>query len=494
MPDDEMLYINGIDAETGDYLVDPMTIEEAASYARGEPHDSPLARLFSWLTRQLRRRHLAEGLSKEELSDVGWAVVFHRDEGDEVREALEPLLEQRKNQVGEETLVKTLEYDGAQDAHDWLRDHGVLRGDIEPWNVPYYLLLVGSPQRMPFRFGRLLQTQYAVGRIHFDDAAGYACYVQSVLDYETGAEPPNAKEAVFFGTRHTWDKATQLSADLLLDPLADGLPPQDGDPALPAVAALRGFSSRKLRADDATREALCGILAPPADSKPPAFLFTATHGMGYRRPHPNQAALHGALLCQDWSGIGSWRAEHCFTAQDLPANARVHGLIAFLFACYSGGTPTHDQYMHRPGSPPPQIANNAFYAALPRALLAHPGGGSLACIGHLERTWSSSFVLRGRPALGRFSHALAQILGGQPVGYAMQAFGRAFSFLSADLTELQAQARIGTEVPDEKMARYWSQRNDAGGYVILGDPAVRLRVDELVHPENRAIVVGDGIP
>ncbi len=34
-------------------------------------------------------------------------------------------------------------------------------------------------------------------------------------------------------------------------------------------------------------------------------------------------------------------------------------------------------------------------------------------------------------------------------------------------------------VPDEKLAVAWVQRNDAEGYIVLGDPAVHLRAGEL---------------
>ena len=34
----------------------------------------------------------------------------------------------------------------------------------------------------------------------------------------------------------------------------------------------------------------------------------------------------------------------------------------------------------------------AFLAALPRALLTHPNGGALACIGHIDRGWGYSIT------------------------------------------------------------------------------------------------------
>lgn len=39
-----------------------------------------------------------------------------------------------------------------------------------------------------------------------------------------------------------------------------------------------------------------------------------------------------------------------FGAAELGAEARVHGLIAFLFACYGAGTPLRDEFLHAPGT------------------------------------------------------------------------------------------------------------------------------------------------
>ena len=58
MTDNDMLYINGIDAETGQYLTAPMTFQEAARYVRGEPFDMGLVRFFKRMWRRLTRGHL----------------------------------------------------------------------------------------------------------------------------------------------------------------------------------------------------------------------------------------------------------------------------------------------------------------------------------------------------------------------------------------------------------------------------------------------------
>ena len=44
--------------------------------------------------------------------------------------------------------------------------------------------------------------------------------------------PPSAREIVYWGPCHSWDFPTQLSANSLVGPLADGIPgdPDEGEP------------------------------------------------------------------------------------------------------------------------------------------------------------------------------------------------------------------------------------------------------------------------
>ncbi len=40
--------------------------------------------------------------------------------------------------------------------------------------------------------------------------------------------------------------------------------------------------------------------------------------------------------------------------------------------------------------------------------------------------------------------------------------------------------RFGLQPTDQELVTAWAERNDAGGYVVIGDPAARLRLDTLV--------------
>lgn len=470
MSNTNKFYLNGIDATTGQYLAPPMAIDQLAAVVKGVKQDDSQN---SWLKRVLRKvglRHygLPEGVDAADVRQAGWGIVFLNDEDPAVKEALRPLIEHRKKQIGDDK-VKELSYQTGQRRAQWLAANGVGAGSVDPNKVPYYLLLIGSPEKISFTFCHELDVEYAVGILHFDKPEDYAQYAKSVIEYETMAVVPNAKEAVFFATRHRDDPSTQTSADLLVNPLIDGV-----------QITKHAFRSRKLWGDDATKDSLLGILRPAAESKPPAFLFTASHGMGWPKGNKRQLVAQGALLCQDWLEFDKPTEDDYFAASDLPADAAIHGLIAFHFACYSLGTPQLDNFAHEPGKPPPPIAESSFIAALPKAMLAHPRNGALACIGHVERAWAYSIATENAgPQLLPFQNALDCILGGKPVGYAMKDFNQRYASLSTELANQLEQVGFGVAVNDLELANMWVERNDAGGYLILGDPAVRLRAGDL---------------
>jgi len=270
-----------------------------------------------------------------------------------------------------------------------------------------------------------------------------------------------------------------LSADWLVGPLVDGLPARGLSPAEPAVAPQMGFRQQKLVAADATRQALVDVFR--AVKSRPSLLFTAGHGMVWPNGDPHQFAAQGALLCQDWPGFGGVSAGHYLAASDVPDTAVLEGLITFHFACYGGGTPLHDVYDVERGRAPTPIAPKPFIAALPRRLLAHPAGGALACIAHVERAWGTS-ITGGVPSpqIRAFQIALMQLLSGRPVGIAVQEFNDLTATVSNVLARVLAAAYQGQPVDDFELVSTWTQRNDAAGFIVIGDPAVRLRVDDLV--------------
>jgi hypothetical protein len=471
---------NGINGVTGDYDIAPIAVSDLSQALKGIAPNEAAPNHVIARGQKLKQTSFARGLpwgvQPENLQQTGWAVVYPKDIKPEIRQALQPLVEHRRTQVGNDALVKELTYYPGEDAGGWLARCGAAWGNVQPYNVPYYLLWVGTPDLMPFEVSHEIDSDYCLGRLDFDSPDDYARYAKSVIEYETAASVRNTREAVFFGTRHPFDDATKLSADYLVSPLADGLPANGPAPAEKGIAAALGFRQRKYVADLATRANLLQLLG--GSDPPPSLLFTAGHGMVWPSGDAKQIPDQGALLCQDWPGFGSVTAEHYVAGADLGAHARVHGLVAFFFACFGAGTPESDLYAFEKGHQPAPIAPRPFTAALPRRLLAHAQGGAIACIAHVERAWGSSITgATTSPQIIPFQRAIAQILLGKPIGLAVQEFNDLAATLSDALQNLLGKAYQGIPVDDVALTSTWLQRNDAAGFILLGDPAVKLRTD-----------------
>jgi hypothetical protein len=472
---DNLVYFNGIDAETGQYGVKPQTVDDLAKLARANPQVDPMRALRG--ETEMRSYGLPPGVDYNKLDQAGWGVIFHENAPADVKAALAPLIQKRAQEAG--PLFKTLDYKTGEQVRDWYSRHEIKPGSVDPEVIPYYLLIVGPPDGIPFEFQYLLGVDYAVGRLSFGAADAYARCAESVASYETASAIQNAKQIAYWGTRHLGDGATKLSSSLLIDPLANGNPNLPGRLKKPLHVEF-GFERQLQLADDATKDALLETLGA---TKPPAILFTASHGMLVGPGRPQQQAVQGALLCQDWPGFGTIKPDHFLAATDIPDDANVKGLVAFFFACFGGGTPKVDQFILDPaqlGSTLPPLAPQPFMAALPQRLLTHPKGGALAVIAHVDRAWGYSIQApkTSGAQITPFRSSLGSIMLGDPVGHAVKdQFGGQFAALSTAL--LSALAPGAPKMDDRDLVTYWLERNDAQNYVTLGDPAVRLQVGKL---------------
>lgn len=462
-PEDGLFVFNGVDARTGEYLYPSMTANEILEGLCRQPKS--------------REKALMPGIDPKDLAKTGWGVVFPEEESPEVREALAPLLVHREGMAGQrfEHLYRDLSgeesYRDGMGKEDFLTACGATTGPVNPNRLPYYLLLVGGPERIPFHFQHQLDVQYAVGRIAFDTVEEYARYAKSVVEAETNGARRGRKIALF-GVRNPDDGATELSADCLVQPLAERLgTPEEWQQSPP-------WEVSSVVAEEATKERLGRLLG---GEETPALLFTASHGMGFSHGDPLQRDHQGALLCQNWPGPKEWRRsvppELYFSGDDVNSDARLQGLVAFHFACHGAGTPAVDEFAMRGGQPPRALAPAPFVARLPQCLLSHPGGGALAVIGHVERAWAYSFL--GRQSMSQteaFESTLRVLMDGYPVGYAMEWFNQRYGELSTDLTLALQRMGYGESVREEDIAGLWTANNDARNYAVLGDPAVRVMV------------------
>jgi hypothetical protein len=359
--------------------------------------------------------------------------------------------------------------------------------DPQQGNVPYYLLVVGSPEDIPFEFLYGMDVQFSVGRIDFgDDYDAYRRYAENVVATERGMVTPSAN-ITFFAAQNPGDRATELSLNYLAQPLCENLRKRHLDGT---------WYFNLIAKQEATKAHLLQMLGGEAC---PALLFTTSHGLEFDHSKPEQCARQrteqGALICSDWPEGESKvvKPEHYVSGKDVrDANPNVRGMIAFFFACYGAGTPLYDEYSRQrfktKGEP---IAEHPFVADLPKALLGLKNG-ALAVVGHIERAWGTSFlgddipraeVLKARSAehIAVFESALERLLDGHPIGSAMDYFNTRYAALATELTALQEPF---SNASDYELAHIWTAHNDARGYVVIGDPAVRLSVTENKTTEN----------
>ena len=212
---------------------------------------------------------------------------------------------------------------------------------------------------------------------------------------------------------------------------------------------------------------------------PASLLLTGSHGVAFAADDPLQADKQGAIVCQDWPGRGAVKPEAYYAASDLPADSSLHGMIHVFFACYGGGCPRLDNFSRGAGGAPQQIAPQAMISRLPQAMLAHPQGGALAVLAHVERAWAYSFQSGRQPQTEGFNDVFTLVLNGNRLGQATDQFNARWAALSAELADVLDALANGLDVPPGKLANLWVARDDARNYIILGDPAVRLRVDDM---------------
>ena len=490
----DLLAFNGINGASGDYGIPPMTEKEFArnlGFDLEAPGDS-----FG----------VGAGIDPGDLAQAGWGVIFV--DGDPnveaIKEALSELLDLRQEQAfgpfpekpNKETEKYFKIFEGADgyrpgdSKRSFLGRHGVASGPVYPENgVPYYLLLVGSPEQIPYQFQFQLSVQFAVGRIHFDTLQDYANYARSVVAAEKG-EVKLSRKVTFFGVENANDRATQMSSKHLIAPLNETLTGNFAD------WQFEAFTSGQ-----ATKAQLAELLGGP---KKPALLFTASHGMEFPLGNSRQLPHQGALLCQDWPGPRRWRKEipqdFYFAGDDLTSSANLLGMVAFSFACYGAGSPKLDEFSKQAKKSREPIAPYAFLAELPRKLLSHSQGGALAFVGHVERAWGYSFLSpEAGTNIAMFQSTLENMLYGDPVGYAVEGINERYAELATDVTSeiqdleyFQEQAKQGSTANldnflDEKgkfLVRLWTEHNDARDYAIIGDPAARLPIAE----EGEAVV------
>lgn len=403
--------------------------------------------------------------------EVGWGLVLADDDaldvaakarGDDAPEPLRALLASRANapvlryrpdlSVGH--LRRYYEDGAIQDLSAQAPKPGVEKG-----RIPRYLLIYGSPDRIPWRIQYALNMSCCVGRLDLE-GEGLEHYVSALID---GFEAPDARAPLVWSVDHGAPDITWLMARAIGRRLFEGFR-QDDD-----------LTGRTWLGDgDAT---LAQLIANVGERRP-ALIVTTSHGMTGPLADPVELKRRlGGLVDVGHAPL---------TPDALDANAAA-GAIWYAHACCSAGSDAETRYeglLPADGPVAAMLAGiaaaaGAMVAPLPRALLgqARP---LRAFLGHVEPTFD--WTLRD-PQNGQVvTHSLVSCLWNDlyrsgprtPVGLALaRLYREAGAYLGGWRT---AMGDVGAAVAHAQNWALFCQlvAMDRQTLVILGDPTVTL--------------------
>ncbi|EPX57185.1 hypothetical protein D187_006939 [Cystobacter fuscus DSM 2262] len=422
------------------------------------------------------------------LPEQRWGVISPEgDEGDRLLRAIAPLVEHRARQQDAEVKIYRVHPDmDAAQAVTW-RERVYRDERVPAEERPRYLLVLGSPQQVSFELQHVLAQGAFVGRLHFatpegtPDLASHGAYVDKVLAHEHSSEQAEAADVLLY-TASDGSRATVQGHQLLMEPCrkmveARWLPKQ----LARRLEVLLGEEAEEL-------PSVAGTVRS-------GVLLSVSHGLGAPSggwaSAEQQRARQGALCLAP---------ERELTADMVRQSPFLPGGMWFCVACFGAATPRKSAFhawlsmmakqkrfpgrpeavldnLPRPGEPP-------FLAALPQALLANPLG-PLAFVGHSDLAWNFGFANPDNLAESRASRilsALEVLAKGSRVGVALDALMRSFRDVNDSLMSAyqERQEALEEERPDpidpKRLGYLWMLRNDLRGYLLLGDPAVRLQL------------------
>ena len=452
---------------------------EAASSKRGAGFDQ-------WGMKKVERATGGQSLSSKAIDPtkwqdpgVGWGIVLpDRDvpPKDKARaadapECIRTLLAERGKKYTAQGGATVLRYRSDLDTGLMRRyaadgtpsDPGLagVRG-VGPVAVPWYLLIIGSPEEIPWRFQYRLQLDAYVGRLDLD-AAGLERYVEALLKDWSGSTADRSKPLVW-SVDYGVPDISRLMRRTIGDRLAQAfLSDPDGD---------FDMTGGVLSDEKATHAALADALA----ERHPAFVATTSHGNTF--PLDDSSAM-GAQL-----GLLVDEARMVMNLETFTKSCSLHGAIWYAHACCSAGceatssfagAATADSTLGRTLAALGKLG--ARSAPLPKHLLGGPTPAR-AFVGHVEPTfdWTLRDNRNGQTTTAHVVEALygrLHLAERPPIGYAMEAYHRGIGGLWRDYVDARDEQDEHVPGAEEKVKRMKLVASDREGIVLLGDPTVR---------------------
>lgn len=392
--------------------------------------------------------------NRHDLAAQGWAILHAAGAwSPDLANALEPLLNQRRREAGHVGLI-ALEPGPPTTiagALDWL--HDVFRA-APVAERPGYVLIIGDLDAVPLAIQQVLATEVHVGRLAFDAVDDYRAYAEKIVRPAT-----KVRADAWLYSADDGSRAIELGHRAMI---------RRGAPALARTAAAR-FDRIDVVPAAGPLQGATALAGPNA-------LFTLTHGLAAPRrgwSDADRRARQGSLRLGDGAVLDAARAGQ---------GAWLPGGVWIAFACFSAGTPDASVYAPLVAAQAPTLLSHLapvpFIAATPKALLANPDG-PVAFIGHVDLAWAHAFTERvaGRRRSGhtRFTEIMARLGVDPRVGPWQQGgpgrVGFAHSVLRDAVHDFDAALAARRGADD---AGRWIARMDLEGFILLGDPAAHL--------------------
>jgi hypothetical protein len=445
------------------------------------------------VARELRPEPLANPESlydhHGDLNDLlvqGWAVVVpDTDKGQRALGCVEPLIRFRATQQHLKPegvqIYKVKPGAGLTEAEALRRKLLKLQWEDQP----RYLLLLGDAGDLPFEFQQALSVDRFVGRLAFSRDEDLEAYMNKVLRAEQGEPRAEQARALFF-TVHDRTIATDVGYEMLISPSLKSCRRSYERGRFPAEVKELGSPM------DWEISQLLSSAAEPA----PSVLLTLSHGIG--APWSGWSSSLEQRRRQGAMDLGDGRE---LRIEDVASKPFLPGGLWFSFSCFSAGTPARSMYapwlkkqlQDGAGGRGPEFAlssapvdGTSFVAALPQAALANPQG-PLAVIGHVDLAWTYSVHEKidektSHNHASRFTAVLGDLVRHRRAGVGLNVLSGAVASVDTKLAMLyhedMASWAAGAEPPVEVLhrAHVWMTRHDLAGYILLGDPAVRLPI------------------
>jgi hypothetical protein len=418
----------------------------------------------------------SESAAANDLPGQRWGVIAPQGEaGARLLDVMAPLIARRQEQQGAPVQVYRVPARLSLDeAARWKKR--IIRPETGlDTNVPRYQLVLGDLDQVPASIQTVLATDGHVGRLAFDRMDDYRAYVDKVLAWEARLASARLGDAML----HTVHDGTTATVDGYRDLMRPAHELLRERRQLGEVQArfVRDLGSAQAHPDD---------LWDVADSDRPRVVLTLAHGEGAPR-----AGWTSAEVQRREQGAVSFGSGRRIAASDVAQRVFLPGGVWLSLACFGAGTPVTSAYqawvdelveLGHLGRDMARVRDSLamerpFIAALPRALLANPHG-PLAFIGHIDLAWSYSFAdIDDRPGHhrpGRLAEVVKSLLARDRVGVAFRSVSRFLGEVCTELTALDENGAPASARERARRAHLWMLRQDLAGYVVLGDPAVRL--------------------